>query len=34
VKRAPPSGNLLGVLQLRTSSDVVLINDLTGKQPH
>jgi serine/threonine protein kinase len=29
-----PSGNLLGVLQLRTSSDVVLINDLTGKQPH
>jgi Tol biopolymer transport system component len=29
-----PSGNLLGVLQLRSSSDVVLINDLTGKQPH
>jgi eukaryotic-like serine/threonine-protein kinase len=29
-----PSGNLLGVLQLRKSSDVVLITDLTGKQPH
>jgi Tol biopolymer transport system component len=29
-----PSGSLLGVLQLRRSSDVVLINDLTGKQPH
>jgi eukaryotic-like serine/threonine-protein kinase len=29
-----PSGNLLAVLQLRRSSDVVLINDLTGKQPH
>jgi eukaryotic-like serine/threonine-protein kinase len=29
-----PSGNLLGVLQLRRSSDVVVINDLTGKQPH
>ncbi len=29
-----PSGNLLAVLQLRKSSDVVLINDLTGKQPH
>ena len=29
-----PSGNLLGVLQLRTSSDVVLIKDLTGSQPH
>ena len=29
-----PSGNLLALLQLRRSSDVVLINDLTGKQPH
>ncbi len=29
-----PSGSLLGVLQLRRSSDVVVINDLTGKQPH
>jgi serine/threonine protein kinase/Tol biopolymer transport system component len=29
-----PSGNLLGVLQLRKSSDVVLIKDLTGSQPH
>ena len=29
-----PSGNLLAVLQLRKSSDVVLITDLTGKQPH
>jgi WD40 repeat protein len=29
-----PSGNLLAVLQLRRSSDVVLINDLTGKQSH
>jgi len=29
-----PSGNLLAVLQLRRSSDVVVINDLTGKQPH
>jgi eukaryotic-like serine/threonine-protein kinase len=28
-----PSGNLLAVLQLRKSSDVVLITDLTGKQP-
>lgn len=28
------SGNQLAVLQLRSSSDVVLINDLTGKQPH
>jgi len=28
-----PSGSLLGVLQLRRSSDVVLIKDLTGK-PH
>ncbi len=29
-----PSGNLLAVLQLRKSSDVVLITDLAGKQPH
>jgi serine/threonine protein kinase/Tol biopolymer transport system component len=29
-----PSGSQLGVLQLRTSSDVVLITDLAGKQPH
>ena len=29
-----PSGSMLGVLRLRTSSDVVLITDLTGKQPH
>ena len=29
-----PSGNLLGALQLRSSSDVVLIKDLTGSQPH
>jgi len=29
-----PSGNLVAVLQLRKSSDVVLITDLTGKQPH
>jgi serine/threonine protein kinase/Tol biopolymer transport system component len=29
-----PSGSKLGVLQLRQSSDVVLITDLTGKQPH
>jgi eukaryotic-like serine/threonine-protein kinase len=29
-----PSGTKLGVLQLRKSSDVVLITDLTGKQPH
>jgi Tol biopolymer transport system component len=29
-----PSGSKLGVLQLRKSSDVVLITDLTGKQPH
>ena len=29
-----PSGNLMAMLQLRRSSDVVLINDLTGKQPH
>ena len=29
-----PSGNLLAVLQLRKSSDVVLIKDLTGSQPH
>jgi serine/threonine protein kinase len=29
-----PSGNLLAVLQLRKSSDVVLIKDLTGGQPH
>ena len=29
-----PSGSKLGVLRLRTSSDVVLITDLTGKQPH
>jgi hypothetical protein len=28
-----PSGSKLGVLQLRQSSDVVLITDLTGKQP-
>jgi WD40 repeat protein len=28
-----PSGGLLAVLQLRRSSDVVLIKDLTGKQP-
>jgi Tol biopolymer transport system component len=28
-----PSGSKLGVLQLRKSSDVVLITDLTGKQP-
>ncbi|MGA3225702.1 MAG: protein kinase [Acidobacteriaceae bacterium] len=28
-----PSGGKLAVLQLRQSSDVVLINDLTGKQP-
>ncbi len=27
-----PSGSLLAVLQLRRSSDVVLIKDLTGKQ--
>ncbi len=32
--RWSPSGNLLGVLQLRKSSDVVLIKDLTGSQPH
>jgi len=29
-----PSGKQLGVLQLRKSSDVVLITDLAGKQPH
>jgi Tol biopolymer transport system component len=29
-----PSGSKLGVLQLRKSSDVVLITDLTGKQAH
>jgi hypothetical protein len=29
-----PSASKLGVLQLRRSSDVVLITDLTGKQPH
>jgi Tol biopolymer transport system component len=29
-----PSGSKLGVLRLRTSSDVVLITDLTGKQSH
>ena len=29
-----PSGSKLGVLQLRKSSDVVLITDLTGKQQH
>ncbi|MDT7816961.1 MAG: eukaryotic-like serine/threonine-protein kinase [Acidobacteriaceae bacterium] len=29
-----PSGSKLGVLRLRMSSDVVLITDLTGKQPH
>jgi len=29
-----PSGSKLGLLQLRQSSDVVLITDLTGKQPH
>jgi len=28
-----PSGSKLGVLQLRRSSDVVLITDITGKQP-
>ena len=28
-----PSGRKLAVLQLRQSSDVVLITDLTGKQP-
>jgi len=28
-----PSGSKLGVLQLRTSSDVVLITDLAGKKP-
>jgi hypothetical protein len=28
-----PSGNKLGVLQLRKSSDVVLITDLAGKKP-
>jgi eukaryotic-like serine/threonine-protein kinase len=29
-----PSASKLAVLQLRKSSDVVLITDLTGKQPH
>jgi Tol biopolymer transport system component len=29
-----PSGSKLGVLRLRTSSDVVLITDLTGNQSH
>jgi Tol biopolymer transport system component len=29
-----PSASKLAVLQLRRSSDVVLITDLTGKQPH
>jgi hypothetical protein len=29
-----PSGSKLGVLRLGTSSDVVLMTDLTGKQPH
>jgi Tol biopolymer transport system component len=29
-----PSGSKLGVLQVRKSSDVVLITDLAGKQPH
>jgi eukaryotic-like serine/threonine-protein kinase len=29
-----PSGSKLGVLQLRKSSDVVLITDLAGKKPH
>ena len=29
-----PSGSKLGLLQLRQSSDVVLITDLTGKQSH
>jgi serine/threonine protein kinase/Tol biopolymer transport system component len=29
-----PSASKLGVLQLRRSSDVVLITDLNGKQPH
>ena len=29
-----PSGSKLATLQLRKSSDVVLITDLTGKQPH
>ena len=29
-----PSGSKLAVLQLRKSSDVVLITDLAGKQPH
>jgi hypothetical protein len=28
-----PSGSKLGVLQLRKSSDVVLITDLAGKKP-
>jgi eukaryotic-like serine/threonine-protein kinase len=29
-----PSGSKLGVLQLRKSSDVVLITDIAGKKPH
>jgi WD40-like Beta Propeller Repeat len=29
-----PSGSKLGVLQLRKSSDVVLVTDLAGKKPH
>ena len=32
--RWSPSGKLLGVLQQRKSSDVVLIKDLTGSQAH
>jgi hypothetical protein len=32
--RWSPTGKLLGVLQLRRSSDVVLIKDLTGSQSH
>jgi hypothetical protein len=31
---ASPSGSKLGILKLRRSSDVVLITDLAGKQPH
>ena len=29
-----PSAGKLAVLQLRKSSDVVMITDLTGRQPH
>jgi hypothetical protein len=29
-----PSASKLAVLQLRRSSDVVMITDLTGRQPH